>query len=283
MDFLVHELNVLRVRSTRESWQHFVKDVFSQHPVWRFAHESPFSRRAYEKPRGYPGDAKILDFIYGLEDLPEDTSDLGRAVYQFEFNSPSCRSVRARRNVLASKIDEVAAQQAKPNIVSIACGHLREVALSKAIQNREFGEFVGVDQDAASLSVLTRAYGSLGVRAVAGSVRSILTSKLRFENVDLIYAAGLYDYLDDAVAKRLTAGLFSMLRPGGVLLVANFAPELSDIGYMEACMDWWLVYRGEHELAGVAEDIRPDQIARMSLFRDKPGNIVFLELQRNGN
>src|SRR5262249_1746326 len=122
-----------------------------------------------------------------------------------------------------------------------------------------------------------------GIDAVCGSVRSILASKLVFGDADFIYAAGLYDYLDDEVARCLTALLFSRLRRGGRLLIDNFAPELPDIAYMEACLDWLLISRDEAQVAGLAERIPSDRVAKAALFRDEPGNLVFLELTSNGN
>jgi hypothetical protein len=76
------------------------------------------------------------------------------------------------------------------------------------------------------------------------------------------------------------AVLFRALRPGGTLLVANFAPDLRDIGYMEAIMNWHLVYRDEAVLERTARKIPRDEIAAQRCFRDPPGNVVYFELRR---
>jgi hypothetical protein len=59
----------------------------------------------------------------------------------------------------------------------------------------------------------------------------------KFSGMDLVYAAGLYDYFQLSLAQKLTALPFEMLRAGGRLLVANFHPSLVDIGYMETAMN----------------------------------------------
>ncbi len=69
-----------------------------------------------------------------------------------------------------------------------------------------------------------------------------------------------------------------MLSHGGQLLIANFAPNHHDIGYMESCMDWWLKYRDEGQVLKLATGIHESHASKT--FRDVPGNLVFLELTR---
>src|SRR5262249_13644268 len=167
-----------------------------------------------------------------------------------------------------------------PRILSVACGHLREAQLSKAVKNGRVGAYVGLDQDEDSLAVVQAEQQPYGIKVVRGSVRSMLTEKHDFSGMDLIYSAGLYDYLAESVAIRLTQTLFQSLRAGGSLLIANFAPELRDICYLEAFMDWRLIYRRETEVEQFARAIPPDQISELKCFREENGAIVFLEIVR---
>src|SRR5438105_2201084 len=52
-----------RQGSTAAEWRELVP-LLRGHALFYFVQQSPFTRRAYEKPRGYPGDAATLDFIY---------------------------------------------------------------------------------------------------------------------------------------------------------------------------------------------------------------------------
>jgi hypothetical protein len=74
--------------------------------------------------------------------------------------------------------------------------------------------------------------------------------------------------------------MLEMLRPGGRVLVANFAPNLRDIGYMESFMAWNLIYRDERDMATIASGLPQDLVARQRLFRDPHDNIVYLEVTR---
>jgi extracellular factor (EF) 3-hydroxypalmitic acid methyl ester biosynthesis protein len=87
------------------------------------------------------------------------------------------------------------------------------------------------------------------VQTVHGSVRHILARKLRPGTFDFEYAAGPYDYLADNVAQALAARMFEMVKPGGSMLIPNFAPQVRDRAYLETFMDWNLIYRDEYEMA----------------------------------
>ena len=100
------------------------------------------------------------------------------------------------------------------------------------------------------------------------------------DQFDLIYATGLYDYLLDRVAQKLTRTLFRRLEPGGSLLIANFLPDIHSDGYMEAFMDWWLIFRSEAELLHVVDVIPDTSTTDISTFVEKNQNIVFADLRR---
>ena len=133
----------------------------------------------------------------------------------------------------------------------------------------------------ASLSC-EREQSEFNVRVKCASVGRFIKSGDELGGFDLVYSAGLYDYLNDETARTVTAAMFRSLRPGGRLLVANFAPELRDIGYMEAIMDWRLIYRDEAALATLASGIPSACIAAQSITRDRLGNVVYMTVDRVG-
>jgi len=280
MDALFDGLAALRRTLPPEAWQRVVHEQCRAHPLRALVHESPLARRAFEKPRGYAGDAETLDFVYGDVAVPPLLSARGAAVYAYEVQMHAATSVRARRDILAALIDRVAGETDRPSVLSVACGHLREASQAAAVRERRLAAFHALDQDEVSLGVVERTHAGVGVVPVRGSVRSLLTGASTFEGLDLVYAAGLYDYLELPVAARLTARMFGMLRPGGRLLVANFARKLRDAGFMEAFMDWTLIYRDESDVERFAELVPASEVASQRLFRDPPGNVVYLELRR---
>jgi extracellular factor (EF) 3-hydroxypalmitic acid methyl ester biosynthesis protein len=271
-------LNQARL-SAGDGWRRLRDGAYLAHPLADAILREPIVRRARTKPRGYADDAVLIDHFYDFATVPAADGAV-RALSETLVTFPAARSVRWRRDHLARTIDEVAESRPGAAVVSVACGHLREAALSRAVTSRRLGSFHAMDQDAASLAVVESEYGRFGVTPVHASVRDVLTGRTRFEGADLIYSAGLYDYLEDRVAVRLTARLFSMLAPGGRLVVANFAPSLSDIGFMETFMDWNLVYRDADDMARLAGEIAPHEVGARTHFVDGPGNVHYLELVR---
>ena len=72
-----------------------------------------------------------------------------------------------------------------------------------------------------------------------------------------------------------------MLQPGGKLVIANFLPTMYDIGYMEACMDWFLIYRDRFEMMGLTEFIEQSDITEIKVSVEENQSIVFLEVVRS--
>jgi SAM-dependent methyltransferase len=74
----------------------------------------------------------------------------------------------------------------------------------------------------------------------------------RSEQFDLVYTLGLTDYLDDRAMALLHRMVKTVLAPGGEFILANFVPNHLAIGWMDAIMDWHLIYREPKELATFA-------------------------------
>lgn len=280
MDLLMDRLSRLRRAHGAEEWEAVFQGEAIRHPISRLIWQDPFTDHSFRKPRGYPGDAALLDYIYGRTGIPEGTSAMGEAIFQVNRDRQAPRSVRSRAQILARAIDETAERFNAPRILSIACGHLREAEMSSAVMEGRVGELIALDQDPLSLAEVEQSYGVKGVRPVQQSVRNIIAGRTDYSDLHLVYAAGLYDYLSDRVAARLTELMFDMLAPGGRLLVANFAPCVEDLGYIESYMGWKLIYREPDQMTALASGIPSSQWKSHRLFWDEHESIIFLEITK---
>jgi hypothetical protein len=92
---------------------------------------------------------------------------------------------------------------------------------------------------------------------------------------DLIYSAGLYDYLLPEPATTLTNMLKGMLKPKGRLLISNFSRGSYGRGYLDWVMDWHLLYRDEAELLSLLGDTSNFKVKS---FSDPHDNVLYAEL-----
>lgn len=278
---LMADLKRLRARSSADAWQGFIERCREHnYPILERIRRSPLSGRAFRKPRGYAGDAETLDYIYGEGIDDSSWSEDARRVYAWEQQAPAARSVRARRDLLAERIDHLTGARPGLRALSVACGHLREAQYSRAVREGRIGRLIALDQDEDSLRLVAKNHPSEVVETVQASVKHLLGRQLRFGGLDLCYSAGLYDYLQGPLARALTHALFSRLDEGGRLIIVNFAPELPDIGFMEIAMDWSLIYRDESAMFDLAREIPRDEIDEVQVTRDESKNLVVLELVR---
>jgi hypothetical protein len=281
MDVLLPALQARRMELDDRAWGEFAC-LCLDHRLRQLLHEDPFTHRAFSKPRGYAGDAPLLDFIYGEEEgwPAPDASAMGKSIFASTTGSSACEAVRARRAFIADLVDRFVDEMPYPHLLSIAAGHLREAELCAAVKRRKFGRYVALDSDKESLAEVQRSYSRFGVEPVAASVRQLLTHRVDLGPFDFVYATGLFDYLPLASARRLTEAMFQMLRPRGRLLIANFLPDILDVGYMESFMDWKLIYRDRGAMIQLADEIPQEQIREIRIVAEENQNIIFLQVTK---
>ncbi|MFB5678197.1 class I SAM-dependent methyltransferase [Paenibacillus terreus] len=275
--------NIRRQYST-EDWTQFIPR-YRQHSISHFFLQEPLSRRAFERPRGYAGDPIMLDLQYDYEKLESspyenEQSEIADFLY-YDLNrmAHAINANRERRRILSGKIDQTSERVANPYILSVACGHLRETSDCAAVKNKTIGKFVAIDQDQEALSVAAEAINDFG-ETIQASVVDIIRNKVPLPTFDFIYSLGVYDYLSDKIAKRLTNKLFQMLNPGGRLLIINYHPGSPTIAYMEAVMDWWLIYRNEDQMQELLEELPKEDIEHVDIFVEDYQTIIFMEIKK---
>jgi hypothetical protein len=232
--------------------------------------EDPYTAQAFHKPRGYAGDALVMDMIYD-QAAPVGTSARGRDLFAVTTSFPVAEAVRARRMLAANFVQEASTRGER--ICSLACGHLREV---DGFADQDTANITAVDQDALSIDyVRTRHPGALDVRQmnVFGFLRRAISNG---DTYDLIYTLGFTDYCDQPAMALLYRLMARCLTGGGTILVANFTPGHLAQGWLEVCLDWHLVYRDESVMRWHAEE----QGLHCELWRDDTGSVLYSRLKR---
>lgn len=248
---LVDDLHRVRGSSSTAVWQKLVPFV-QNHAVGKFLFEDPLTHWSFNKPRGYSGDASLLDIYYKHSSMSGhvgEASALGKQIYDCTVNDPACAAGRERCEILARTVDEAAERTGgATEILAVAAGHLREAEICKSLRANQIKRWVALDQDPVSVGVMTRDIGGSVVDPMIGSVLGLLKRSYDLGTFDLVYASGLYDYLQQKIAVKLLQRLAELLRPGGQFLFANFSDEVTSDGYMETFMDWQLILRSADDM-----------------------------------
>ncbi|MDA8137261.1 MAG: cyclic nucleotide-binding domain-containing protein [Desulfobacteraceae bacterium] len=235
-------------------WGYVFKELFP------YLVRSRIFERAYYKPKGYAGDFMTIEMIY--RNQPNGDGKLGRLIDGFLLEEVPSRAVRGRRRLLHQTLDQICRQRlpgdAKIRILNLACGPSRELfdLLGEGgYSERVEALCVDIDDEAlqfASLQAGAFRHGAR-VRFMNENVIKWAIGRIKqdFGPQDIIYSSGLCDYLEPRVITAMIRRCFDHLKPGGVLIIGNFAPTNPYRFLMDHLMYWRLIYRTSNELRGL--------------------------------
>ncbi|MGN6537749.1 MAG: class I SAM-dependent methyltransferase [Mesorhizobium sp.] len=280
---LMARLEALRLRLHADVWR-ALAPIIQNHPVLDYFLEDPLTRWSFDKPRGYSGDAELLDYIYcdpHVADSVASASEIGKVLYGYTQNVPSCVAARERRDLLARYVDEIAARkESETEVLAIAAGHLREANRSVALREGRLKRWVALDQDPLSVGLVARDFADTAVETIDGSVRTVLARRHKIGKFDFVYASGLYDYLQDKVAVKLTKTCLQMLKPGGTFLFANYAEGNPDAGYRETFMNWVLLLRSEADMWNIINASVDRNSVEARVFFGENRNVLYAVIEK---
>ena len=132
--------------------------------------------------------------------------------------------------------------------------------------------------------IQTRCGRRTGIQTVQKSVSQIFKESSRPDSdfsqpqYEVVYCAGLFDYLSDMVCARLMGIFYDMLLPGGLLVATNVDVSNPCRNWMELCVDWHLVYRDAPGMLRIAPASAPRDA--ISVRSDVSGVNIFLEVRK---
>lgn len=214
----------------------------------KYLDESVIFRHAREKPLGYAGDFRLIDWIYENKTLSEGK---GRLLDKAFLRSSSAQSVRNRGYFLTEQVNTVLDSNRRTSILNLGCGPCRDVFA--ALQILDLNGFECdvhcIDSDHRAVSYAKnildgRFYGRIGIE---WEVANVFHIRLR-QKYSLIWASGLFDYLNDRMAVALISRMWRWADNGGRIIVGNFHPCNPERNFMEWCVAWFLIHRSESEM-----------------------------------
>ncbi|MFI6096037.1 class I SAM-dependent methyltransferase [Lentzea sp. NPDC051213] len=219
------------------------------HPARSACPRSPLMRNEQEWARGYPSDYELTEHVMAQANDVEP----GTLAWHVEANLQASAITQQHRNRVLHQArligDVLTAPRNGPRaVLLIASGAAADVRLIPPGSLRPGDRFVLNDVDPDALALARKHLGQLNdaTTVVAGNVFRALGRLAELGPFDLVLAGGLYDYLNDRAAVRLTeAVLRTLCRPGGTFHFSAIAAGNPFRWSMEYLLDWSLIERDE--------------------------------------
>ena len=205
--------------------------------------------RGYLKPNGYSGDYLFLDKIYTnhISDIPQ------YAIWdEYVQQSGAPSAVRNRKEYFKHFAKSRATSGKEVDILNVVSGSGRELAelYGKMLKhNNVMTTCVEIDKEAIEFSKKLNKNHLDYIQYVNSNVFRFKTEK----TFDLIWSAGLFDYLNDKAFVVLLKRFKEWQRKGGEIIIGNYnAAHNPSRDYMEILGDWHLIHRTEEQLLKLA-------------------------------
>lgn len=259
---------------------------------------SPFVYRTYHKPLGYAGDYEMVNMI--LRDPYEGASLFAKIVNVCFLKNPPAEAHRNRIKYLTKKLQEetlrVHRKGRRARIFNLGCGPAKEIQdflRQQDISDHACFNLLDFNDETIehATGLLTQARNTHRRRTELNffkkSVHQILKEAARPGpemmpgTYDLVYCAGLFDYMSDRICKRLMNIFYDLLAPGGLLIATNVDASKPFRHSMELILEWHLICRNEAQFAALnPEKAGPGQF---SVTHEQTGVNVFIEVRKPEN
>lgn len=255
---------------------------------------APFVYRTYAKPLGYAGDYEMVSMM--LRDPYEGSSVFAKLLNKLYLEIPP---VIAHRNRIVYLVEQLRSETIRATgergvakIFNLGCGPAQEIQnfLSNDAVSDD-ADFQLLDFNDETLENTSRVLEDLrlshgrktAIRFEKRSVHQILKEAGRpnsnsSDKYDVVYCAGLFDYLSDRICRRLLEIFYEMLAPGGLLIATNVHPSNPWRNWMEYLAEWHLVYRDEEQFLKLAPARAPAGSAVVKA--EATGVNIFLEVRK---
>ncbi len=241
--------------------------------------KSLIMKRALEKPRGYPGDYQMLEYIYNNEPISEGIG------YYFDrgfLESDLVRSVINRKNLTKEEIKSLIKSGNNPKILNLASGSCREIREMLDEGIKESFSLTCLDQDEEAIAFSQNALkDSIDATFIKDDIFNITKEdrKSLLNDKDLIYSIGLIDYLPDRILKKIIKSIYDNLKPGAVLLLSHKDHGVYTPMREDWLSDWRFIPRDEKKTISLLNDCGIDN-KKIKIFREATKIIFFMKIKK---
>lgn len=232
--------------------------------------------QALERKYGYSGDFEIIDAIY----QQQITHKPDLRLWDLYFHAQAAPiAVRNRKSYFLRLLNQHHAMPRKGpmHVLDVASGPARDLREWLLDHPAADVRFDCVDADVHAIEHARQLCAPF-----LDQIEFHHRNAMRFipsRGYDLVWSAGLFDYLMDRSFVFLLKSLLAVTRPGGEVVVGNFSPFNPSRDYMELLGDWVLTHRVEKQLVELAREAGAAPGA-ISVHWEPTGVNLFLHLRR---
>lgn len=252
---------------------------------------SPFMFRIYRKPLGYAGDYEMVRMI--LRDSHEGSSLFAKALNRWFLSQVPAEAHRQRVQLLTKRLVEESLrarrEKKRLRVFNLGCGPAQEVlSFLRDYDLSDVVDFTLLDFNEETLNCTKAAAGEVKSRfnrtatfqMVKKSVVQVSKSRDRVtqDKFDLVYCAGLFDYLQDGIAKDLMNVMYGMVSPGGLLIATNVDAGNPIQKIMDLIFEWHLIYRTSREMTLLMPDDASSEDTKITA--ETTGCNIFIEVRK---
>ena len=255
---------------------------------------SPFMHRTFEKPLGYAGD-------YGMVKMMTEAPFQGGSLYAkllnaFFLNTPPVVAHQNRIDTLVRHLQSesirISQSGNRTHIFNLGCGPAVEIQrfMSQSIHSNT-ANFTLLDFNNETVKYAQQTLGQIreknrrrtNISVFKKSVAQLIKDNSQFKKgtYDLVYCAGLFDYLPDSICTMLLEVFYELAAPGGKVLVSNVDACNPSRGWMECMVDWYLTYRDANQM----QEIIPKNISKdfVQIYSEPSSVNIFAEIRKPSN
>ena len=263
------ELLRLRCELSAADWNSFC-DEFPNRPLFETLRlGSVTSQRLQGREFKLP--SALLDIVMAnaFQARPSLILSAAHTIGAWEYSLPVSRSMRARKTYFAREIAETIRVAVKPRILILGGHPWLEASDALQASHLHHAEFIALEPEP---------HNHHQLRIEIGNWSDLVRLGPSLGFFDLIYSTTWLDSTGNSEAACWLDTAVDLLRSGGRLLAANFAPGSRDVGWSEACWNWHPSYRSEEDLAHLAMNLKNPGIRGHAVSRDESGASVFIEI-----
>ncbi len=252
-----------------------------------FLFQSNNFKRGFEKPRGYPGDYKMLEMVYDDQELSQG---IGKFIDRYGLDVPYSVGIRARKDSMKEYLYNFINNSTEEHlsIVNLASGGCRDIRelFKLPIHYKGKAQITCIDQDEDAINFSKRklsasAKRNIPINFIQGNILRLGELDIGNNNsIDLIYSIGIADYLQDRMLKKIFRDCYNLIKPGGKLVVAYKDKDKHRPLELDWYADWCFIPRNEQELINIIHESMGKEKISIEVRRINSGIIFFAEVTK---